>query len=30
MFLGTITDINVRDIRFPTSKESHGSDAVVS
>ena len=30
MSLGIITDISVRDIRFPTSKESHGSDAVVS
>ncbi|XP_028406289.1 mitochondrial enolase superfamily member 1-like [Dendronephthya gigantea] len=28
MSLGVITDILVRDIRFPTSKESHGSDAV--
>ena len=29
MSLGTITEVNVRDVRFPTSKEAHGSDAVV-
>ena len=28
MSLGTIIDIEVRDVRFPTSRESHGSDAV--
>lgn len=27
--MGTITEIVVTDIRFPTSREAHGSDAVV-
>lgn len=27
--MGTINKINVRDIRFPTSLEAHGSDAMV-